>query len=54
MGKISDKNTKYLLTIPKELKSKLEDLAKSENRSLANLINTILRNYVVEVFKDKS
>lgn len=45
-GKISDKNTRTLLTIPKELKEKLEELAKEQNRSLNNLIITILKDYV--------
>jgi len=39
---ISDKNTRTLITLPKELKEKLEAIAKKENRSLSNLILTIL------------
>jgi predicted HicB family RNase H-like nuclease len=39
---ISDKNTRTLITLPKELKEKLETIAKKENRSLNNLILTIL------------
>jgi len=39
---ISDKNTRTLITLPKELKEKLESMAKVENRSLNNLILTIL------------
>jgi len=45
-GKIADKNTRTLLTIPKELKTKLEEVAKEQNRSLNNLIITILKDYV--------
>ncbi|WP_093430292.1 hypothetical protein [Paraclostridium bifermentans] len=36
------------LTIPKSLKSKLELLAKDENRSVNNLIVTVLYKYVNE------
>lgn len=39
---ISDKNIRALVTLPKELKEKLEVKAKKENRSLNNLILTIL------------
>lgn len=46
MGKISDKNTRTNLTISKELKSTLEDIAKEQNRSLNNLIITVLKDYV--------
>lgn len=46
MGKISDLNTRTNITIPKELKKQLEDLAKSENRSFNNLVITILKNFL--------
>ena len=46
MGKISDLNTRTNITIPKELKKQLEDLAKLENRSFNNLIITILKNFL--------
>ena len=39
---ISGKNTRTLITLPKELKEKLEAMAKKQNRSLSNLILTIL------------
>jgi len=45
---ISDNNTRTLITIPKELKSKLEELAKLDNRSFNNLVATILAKYVDE------
>lgn len=45
MGKISDKNTRTLITIPKELKSELEQIAKEQNRSFNNLVITILKDY---------
>lgn len=40
---LSDSNTRICLTIPKELKRKLEQIAKQQNRSLNNLIITILK-----------
>jgi predicted HicB family RNase H-like nuclease len=46
MGQISDKNTRTLITIPKELKKILEGIAKEDNRSFNNLVITILSNYV--------
>lgn len=45
-GKLSDDNTRYSLTISKELKQTLEKIADEQNRSLNNLIITILREYV--------
>ena len=46
MGKISDKNTRTLITIPKELKKQLEEIAKKDNRSFNNLVVKILKDYV--------
>lgn len=43
---ISENNTRTLITISKENKSKLEELAKKENRSLNNLIITIINKYL--------
>lgn len=43
---ISDKNVRAGIVLPKELKSKLEELAKAENRSLNNYIVTVLQNHV--------
>lgn len=45
-GQISDKNTRTTITISKELKKQLEEIAKEENRSLNNLMVTVLKNYV--------
>ena len=42
---ISDKNTRMPLTIPKILKADLEEIAEKENRSLNNLIVTVLKEY---------
>ncbi|WP_252224989.1 MULTISPECIES: DNA-binding protein [unclassified Clostridium] len=52
MGKISDKNTRTLITIPKELKSKLERIAKNDNRSFNNLVITILSNHIADSSHD--
>lgn len=41
--RLSDSNTRICLTISKELKYQLEQIAKQQNRSLNNLIITILK-----------
>ena len=46
MNKISKNKTRYALTLEKEDKKELEQIAKQENRSLNNLIETILKNYL--------
>lgn len=46
MPKIADSNTKICLTIPKELKSALQEIARRENRSFNNLIITVLLQYL--------
>ena len=46
MSKISNKKTRYALTLEKELKIQLENEAKKQNRSLNNLIETILKDYI--------
>lgn len=43
---IAENNTRTLITIPKYLKTELEEKAKQENRSFNNLVVTILRNYL--------
>lgn len=43
---ISKDNTRTNITFPKDLKSQLEQIAISENRSFNNLIITILKNFV--------
>ncbi len=43
---ISKDNTRTVITIPKELKKQLEDIAKKDNRSFNNLIIKILKDYV--------
>ena len=46
MGKISTNNTRTLITIPKDLKLKLEETSKTQNRTFNNLIITILKDYI--------
>lgn len=43
---ISNEKTRFLLTLEKKDKEQLEKMAKDENRSLNNLIETILKNYL--------
>ena len=39
-------NTRLNLTIPRDWKKQLEELARLQNRSTTNLIITILKDYV--------
>lgn len=43
---IKKTNTQMSLVIPKELKQELKQVADSQNRSLNNLINTVLMDYL--------
>ena len=43
---ISDKNTRIIVTISKDLKAAIEALAKKDDRSTNNLIIKILSDYV--------
>lgn len=43
---ISENNTRVLITMPKETKERLEKLAKEDNRSVNNLILTIINKYI--------
>lgn len=45
-GEISPENTTMSFVIPKELKAELGILATKENRSMGNLICTLVDNYV--------
>lgn len=46
MGKIANTNTRTNITISKEMKEQLTNIAKSENRSFNNLVITILKDYL--------
>lgn len=48
---ISKENTRTNITISKELKQQLEQIAKEQNRSFNNLIITILKIHVDKNFK---
>ena len=43
---ISNDNTRTLITISKELKEKLEEIAKKDRRSFNNLVVSILEDFV--------
>lgn len=47
-GQISDKNTRIAVTIPKDIKLQIEKIACQENRSLSNLIVTLIKKYIDE------
>lgn len=50
---ISKQDTTKLLILPKKLKAILEQISAKENRSLNNLIVTVLLNYVQETHKEE-
>ncbi len=50
-GQIKESNTRYSLTIDKDLKSRLEKLAKEEKRSLNNMIIYCLEKYLNNIEK---
>lgn len=43
---VSDENTRTLITLKKEEKEELEKIAKEQNRSFSNLVQTILKDYL--------
>lgn len=43
---VKDTNTRIIITVSKEMKALLEEAAKKEQRSLTNLINVILSEYL--------
>lgn len=45
-GSISNENTRTNITISKELKAQLEELAKQDNRSFNNYVITVLKEHV--------
>lgn len=50
-GKVAPYNTRTNITISKELKAELEELAKNQNRSFNNLVISILKDYVNNTHK---
>ena len=45
-GKVAPNKTRTNITIEKELKSQLEEIAKKEGRSFNNLVINILKEYM--------
>lgn len=45
-GQVAPNKTRTNITIEKELKSKLEEIAKKEGRSFNNLVINILKEYM--------
>lgn len=43
---IAENKTRTLITLEKDVKSQLEKVAKEQNRSFNNLIETILKDYL--------
>lgn len=52
-SRLLDSNTRYSLTIDKDFKSKLQDVATKERRSLNNLIIVALEKYLKEYEADQ-
>lgn len=52
-GKILDTNTRYSLTIDREFKAQLQEIANKERRSLNNLIIVALEKYIKEYEADQ-
>lgn len=50
-SRLLETNTRYSLTIDKEFKSKLQEIAEKERRSLNNLIIVALEKYAEEYEK---
>ena len=50
-GKVAPHNTRTNITNSKELKSKLEEIAKTQNRSFNNLVISILKDYADNTHK---
>ena len=48
---IGKDKTQVLLTLTKEDKEQLQKIAEDENRTLTNLINTIIKNYLKDYNK---
>lgn len=48
---IAEKNTRMNLTIPKQMKTRLMQIAQDQSRSLNNLIITVLNDYIGNEFE---
>lgn len=47
-GRIAETNTRTNITIPKDLKAKLQQIAVKQNRSFNNLVITVLKDFVAK------
>jgi len=45
---VSKKKTRVLVTMPRELREKLQEMANKENRTLSNFVLTIIQKYLEE------
>ena len=50
-GKVAPHNTHTNITISKQLKAKLEKMAKNQNRSFTNSVISILKDYADNTYK---
>lgn len=53
-GKISEKNTKILVVIPKDLKNEADKIAKSDGRSLSGWVRKLMTDAINEHNKNIS
>ena len=51
-GQISDKNTKVVIVIPKDIKAKADIIANSDGRSLSGWVRKLITNEVNKYDKD--
>lgn len=49
---IGGDKTRIIITVDKELKNQLEELAKKDNRNLSNYLNNVLIKYAEEHTKE--
>ena len=49
---IGDDKVRITITLTKELKEKLDEQAKLENRTTSNLVNNIAKKYLIEINED--
>lgn len=51
-GQISDKNTRVVIVIPKDIKAKADIIANSDGRSLSGWVRNLITNEVNKYDKD--
>ena len=45
---VSDKNTRLMVTLPREIAKKVKEKAEKENRTVSNAVQTIILEYFEE------